>query len=124
MTAPGRPPWARDWPGSKAPGRWTGPVRVEVQGGPDGDAVLVLAFDAGRLVGVAPGPGSDPDATLSLSASDARGVLAGDLDPSVAFMQGRLKVSGAMGLVLDLLALSATDGARERRTRVAARFEG
>lgn len=110
--------------GLEGPGTLDGTVRVEVQGGPDGDAVLVLAFDAGRLVDVAPGPGSDPDATLSLSASDAQGVLAGDLDLSVAFMQGRLKVSGAMAVVLDLLALSATDGARERRTRVAARFEG
>ena len=35
--------------------------------------------------------------------ADARGVLAGDLDPSVAFMQGRMKVAGAMAPLLDLL---------------------
>jgi len=70
-------------------------------------------------VAVAPGPADGPDASLTLTVEDARAVLSGDLDPSVAFMQGRMKVAGTMGLVLDVLALSATEAARSARVRVA-----
>jgi putative sterol carrier protein len=34
-------------------------------------------------------------------------MAAGELDPSVAFMQGRLKTAGDPGLVLDVLAGAA-----------------
>ena len=51
--------------------------------------------------------------------TDARAVVAGDLDPSVAFMQGRMKVAGAMAPLLDLLALAGTDEGRARIGRVA-----
>ena len=37
-------------------------------------------------------------------------MAAGELDPSVAFMQGRMKTAGDPGLVLDVLA--AVDRAR------------
>jgi putative sterol carrier protein len=110
--------------GLEGPATLDGTVRVDVADGTDGDAVLVLGFESGRLVEVAAGPGTDADATFSLSGPDARAVLAGDLDLSVAFMQGRLKVSGSMAVVLDLLALSATDGARESLGRVAGLVEG
>jgi putative sterol carrier protein len=55
----------------------------------------------------------------TLSDTDARAVVAGDLDPSVAFMQGRMKVAGAMAPLLDLLALAGTDEGRARIGRVA-----
>ena len=60
-----------------------------------------------------------PILTLTLSDTDARAVVAGDLDPSVAFMQGRMKVAGAMAPLLDLLALAGTDEGRARIGRVA-----
>ena len=34
-------------------------------------------------------------------------MAAGDLDPSVAFMRGRMKTAGDPGLVLDVLAAAA-----------------
>jgi hypothetical protein len=105
--------------GLEGPPTLDGTVQVDVPDDPDGTLVLVLGFESGRLVEVAAGPAPDADATLTLSAADAQAVLSGDLDLSVAFMQGRLKVAGAMALVLDLLALSATDGAGEHRRRVA-----
>ena len=46
-------------------------------------------------------------------------MLAGDLDPSVAFMQGRMKAAGAMAPLLDLLALAGTEASTARRARVA-----
>jgi hypothetical protein len=60
-----------------------------------------------------PGPVSsglegEPDLTLTLGTDDARSVKNGQLDPSVAFMQGRLKTSGDNALLLSVLKWSAT----------------
>jgi len=96
-----------------------GVVQVDVTDGTDGDASLHAEFEHGRLVGLVAGPGDAPDTTVSLSVADARAVVDGALQLSVAFMQGRLKVAGDMGIVLDLLALSATPDARGRLSRIA-----
>jgi hypothetical protein len=45
---------------------------------------------------------------LTLSPDDARSVKDGHLEPSVAFMQGRLKTSGDNALLLRVLKWSAT----------------
>ena len=95
-----------------------GVVAVEVTGGPDGDVAVQLVFAGGRLTGADIGT-ADAAATLTVTAEDARAMVAGDLDPSVAFMQGRMKVSGEMALVLDLLATAATEDARAARARLA-----
>jgi putative sterol carrier protein len=122
------PPWLSEaWfalvrpelDGIEGPPSLTGTVRLDVTGGAGGDVAGHLEFAGGHLVDAGPGPSDRADAVLSVSEEDAEAILAGRLDPSVAFMRGRLKVSGAMGPVIDLLALSATDGARARRARVA-----
>ena len=50
----------------------------------------------------------EADLTLTLSPDDARSVKDGRLDPSVAFMQGRLKTSGDNALLLSVLKWTAT----------------
>jgi hypothetical protein len=76
---------------------------------------------AGRVVGSVPGLLVEVDATITVPYDDARALSAGDLDPSVAFMQGRLKSAGDTGTVLDFLAgTAATDGAAEFREHLAA----
>jgi hypothetical protein len=57
---------------------------------------------------VTPGCDGEPDLTLGLSPDDARSVQQGQLAPSVAFMQGRLKTSGDNELLLRVLAWTAT----------------
>jgi len=54
------------------------------------------------------GDGSEPDLTLTLSPGDAELIRSGQLDPSVAFMQGRLKTSGDNALLLGVLSWTAT----------------
>ena len=46
--------------------------------------------------------------TLSMSWDDAVAMQQGRLDPSVAFMQGRMKVAGSMEVVLALLPVTAS----------------
>jgi len=101
----------------------TGSVVVEVTGGPDGDAAVRAVFSEGRLVGSGTGSTRSADLTLTLTDADARAVVSGALDPSVAFMQGRMKVAGSMGPLLDLLALSGTAAARAWRDRLARRTD-
>jgi SCP-2 sterol transfer family len=57
-----------------------------------------------------PSTGSDaePDLTLTIGTDDAGRVQQGDLQPSVAFMQGKLKSTGDNALLLRILAWSAT----------------
>ena len=110
--------------GVQGPETLDGLVRVDVTGGSDGDVAVHLVFDHGRLAALTGGAGGSPAATLTLAAGDARAVVGGSLDLSVAFMQGRLKVAGDMGMVLEVLALAATADARDRLSRVAGPTDG
>ncbi len=89
-----------------APGA-TGTVQVVVTGAPDGDGKVHARVDDGVVAEAAVGTRAAPDVTFTVSYPDAAAIAAGDLDPSVAFMQGRMKTAGDPGLVLDLLAGAA-----------------
>ncbi len=49
---------------------------------------------------VQPGPADNPNLTLSASAADYIAISNGELDAVKAFMQGRLKAKGDLGLAL------------------------
>jgi SCP-2 sterol transfer family len=74
----------------------SGPAEWTFQWSADGPGPLLPSHDA------------DPDLTLALSPDDAELVRNGQLDPSVAFMQGRLKTSGDNALLLSILAWTTT----------------
>lgn len=44
----------------------------------------------------------DADCTVSMSLGDLEALIAGELDPTVAFMAGKLRVSGDMGVAMKL----------------------
>ena len=75
-------------------------ARVEVSGGPDGTWRFGAVVIDGRLAELRSGRPADPDCTVSTSAADALRILSGQLDPAVAYMQGRLKIEGAYERVL------------------------
>jgi hypothetical protein len=108
---------SEDWLDAvRGAGLSVGATKVEcaITGGPDGEVKLHATGDD-----VGSGGLGDADVTLTLPYPEAVGVARGDLEPSVAFMQGRMKTAGDPGLLLDLLAATATPAFRDGLARVA-----
>ena len=96
--------WLDGWVGrGRAPGG-SGAVQVVVTGLPDGDASWQVRVDDGVVTEVGPGAPTKVDLTLTFPAPVAHDVASGALTSSAAFMQGRMKTAGDLGLVLDVLA--------------------
>ena len=99
--------WLDGWVGrGRAPGG-SGAVQVVVTGLPDGDASWHVRVDDGVVAEVASGKPPKADLTLTLPVAVASEVASGATTASAAFMQGRMKTAGDLGLVLDVL--SAVD---------------
>lgn len=102
---PGHPGTSVGLPGLDA---LTATVALQVTGGSGGDRVVVGRWVDGRPVEPPDADGAAADVTFVLPEPEAAEIVAGLLSPSVAYMQGRLKTSGDPGLVLDVLAATAT----------------
>ena len=71
-----------------------------------GDDGKVLLDATGGEVKVTPNPDTeDAETTLALSVENMEKLIAGDLNPMVAFTMGRLKVFGSKGIALKLSSL-------------------
>jgi putative sterol carrier protein len=79
-------------------------VQLVVGGTPAGDVKFHLAVADGVVTAASPGNNPQADVSLTVPHAEAQAILAGELDPNVAFMRGRLKTAGDPGLLLDLLA--------------------
>lgn len=62
----------------------------------EGEGSIVMDSDGARAAD------EDTDVTLSADADTFESILAGDLDPTAAFMSGRLSVDGDMGMAMKL----------------------
>jgi hypothetical protein len=94
-------------------------IQHEITGGPDGDVSYFWVLGDGRLLSSGGGAVDAPDATLTMVWEDATAMQRGELDPNVAFMQGRMKVAGSMGVVMALLPLTNTPDYQDLRRRIA-----
>jgi hypothetical protein len=93
-------------------------IECSVVGGPDGDVKFHAA--AG---GVAPGGLAGAAVSLTLPYADAMAIVRGELQPSVAFMQGRMKTAGDPGILLDVLAATTRAPFRDALEVVARQTE-
>jgi SCP-2 sterol transfer family len=78
-------------------------VQNLVTGGPDGDVSFWTKIERGRTVEVGQGDVDKPDLTLIAAYEDAERQAAGEVEPSAAYMQGRLKAEGDMTKLFALL---------------------
>jgi len=81
-------------------------MQYVVTGGPDGDIKYWWRLEDGHLVDSALGTLEDSDFTMTLSYADSVKIQQGDLDANAAFMQGRMKVTGNMGKLMQLMPLT------------------
>ncbi len=79
-------------------------LQAKMAGGFDGVAKFVI-LDEGAIVvdgnGVRAGD-DEADVTLTASADVFKAILDGDMNPTMAFMTGKLSVDGSMGLAMKL----------------------
>jgi hypothetical protein len=94
-------------------------IGVEITGGPDGDVSCVWVLNDGRLEDAPAVDGDAPEVTMTMTEPDAVALVVGDLEPSVAFMQGRMKVVGSMAVMIPLLAATRSPHYQELRRSIA-----
>ena len=76
----------------------------KMSGGLDGSAKFVIEGEGSIVIdddGVRAGD-DDTDVTLTADADTFQSILDGDLDPTAAFMSGKLAVDGDMGMAMKL----------------------
>ena len=93
-------------------------IECAVTGGPDGDLKVHVAGSEVALGGL-----EGADVSLTVPYAEAVAIVQGVLEPSVAFMQGRMKTAGDPGKLLDLLAATAEPAFRDGLERVAGSTE-
>lgn len=80
-------------------------VRGKVSGGGIDESVKFDLGDDGQIFvqgSEVSNENKDADCTITMSAEDLAEMLAGDLDPTAAFMGGKLKVDGDMSVAMKL----------------------
>lgn len=96
--------------GNEALGTTTFKLQQVVTGGPDAQTAYWVAFKDGTVT-AGLGETADPDVTITQDHGTATDLARGEVNPQGAFMQGRLKVTGNMGSLLQnqdaIAALSA-----------------
>lgn len=97
-----------------------GTVSLAISTAPRKEVSFHWRYEAGRPVAGGPGGGEAPGLTLSLGVGDAAEVLSGRVEPSVAFMRGRLKASGEGKLLLAFLESTTAEGFDDWRRRLEA----
>lgn len=65
-----------------------------------GDGVVFI--DGASTPGSVSNENQDADCTVTCSLDTLESLVAGDLDPTAAFMQGKLKIAGDMGVAMRL----------------------
>jgi SCP-2 sterol transfer family len=98
----------------------SGSVSLTVSGGARKEVHLSWAYDTGVAGGGVPTSRPDADLVLTLASQDAVEVFSGTVEPSVAFMRGRLKAAGDGALLLGFLESTSTTAFQVWRRGVAA----
>lgn len=74
-------------------------IRLDLEGG---ETILIDGTEVPAAISAG---GGDADATLTMSGETLSQLIDGALDPTLAFMTGKLKVQGSMSAALKLAAI-------------------
>jgi putative sterol carrier protein len=93
-------------------------MQYVVTGGPDGDIRYYWVLENGKLQESSLGELPDADFTMTMTYADSVAVQNGDLDANAAFMQGRIKVTGNMGTLMQLMPLTMSPEYKQLQEQV------
>ena len=79
---------------------------------------------ANEAIDIKPGKHTSPNITLTMKESDYLDMINGKLNGQMAFMTGKLKIAGDMGLALKLQSLFKTGGGGPAATSVQQVMDG
>jgi putative sterol carrier protein len=98
-------------------------VQYKITGAPDGDVAFHTVVENGKIVENALGDDPAAEFTMPVSYDDFVKTSKGELDAAVAFMQGRIKMTGNMGKLMALLPLTESVEYKDISKRLAADTE-
>jgi putative sterol carrier protein len=84
----------------------TARMAMVVTGAPAGDLSYYQIVENGKVLEQANGVCENPDFTMTSTWDDSVKVQKGELDANAAFMQGRMKVTGNMAKLMQLMPLT------------------
>lgn len=85
-----------------------GSICLAVSTAPRKDVRVHWRYAGGPVVEAGSGPLPEADLEITMAASDAASIFRGEVEPSVAYMRGRLKAAGEGKLLLEFLRSTAT----------------
>jgi alkyl sulfatase BDS1-like metallo-beta-lactamase superfamily hydrolase len=98
-------------------------MQYVITGGPEGEIKYYWVLENGKLVESKLGEISDAEITMTLTYDDSVKVAQGELDANAAFMQGRMKVSGNMAKLMQLMPLTNSPEYKALQEKVRATTE-
>jgi hypothetical protein len=98
----------------------SGVVVLKFTGGTRKEISVQWSYQDGAPAAGTLGAAAGADLEVTLAAPDAADVISGAVEPSVAFMRGRLKASGDGGLLLAFLESTTSEEFTAWRDKVAA----
>jgi putative sterol carrier protein len=95
-------------------------MQFVVTGSPDGDIKYYWVLENGVLAEASLGELPDAEVTFTTAYADSVAIQKGDMDANAAFMQGKTKVTGNMGKLMQLMPLTMSPEYRDLQDEVRA----